>query len=307
MACQKSESQTEKIGVILPLEHRAMDEITEGFVTTLKKLYPKAVNIKIENAQNDPNLQRSIIQQMRDTGYNIIIPVGTNASQMTIAMVHNQPVVSLAADLSDQDRKKLQNGDVAIVHDEISVTSILQFFHQMYPAIHQVVLVHSPSDKVFPELKEAIAAGKQNGILIKTIMASSLPELTSVAQSLPANTQAIFVLKDSLIVSGIGTLANIANERHIPLMTSDQGSVQDGAGFSLGVHEREIGVEGAKLVAAILNGKKASSLPITDMHKLTVFVNQRALTLSFQNPIALIDKAKKLGFSVELTDQPTGR
>ena len=41
-------------------------------------------------------------------------------------------------------------------------------------------------------------------------MVSSLPELYSATQSLPKNAQGIFILKDSLIVSGISTLAKAA-------------------------------------------------------------------------------------------------
>ena len=305
-ACHQEKSSAIKIGIVVPLEHTAMKEIVSGFSETLTKLYHHPVTIKVANAQSDSNLQRAIIEQMHDENDTIIVPIGTGATEMTLAMARNQPVVSLAAEMSEQDRQQRHPCNVAIVHDEISPKQIIAFIHAAYPEIKSIALIHSTADKVFPEVKETIAAGKQYGMTITPVMAATLPDLTSAAQSLPQQTQAIFILKDNLIVSGISTLAKIANERHIPLITSDQGSVQDGAGFALGVHEREIGVEGAKLAAAILSGKSACTLPIAEMKTLTVFINKTALKQETQNELTVSDAAKKMGYATEITDKKMG-
>ena len=56
-----------------------------------------------------------------------------------------------------------------------------------------MILIHSASNKVFPEVKETIAIGKKFGIKITPLMAASLAELYSLGQAIPENTQAIFV------------------------------------------------------------------------------------------------------------------
>jgi putative tryptophan/tyrosine transport system substrate-binding protein len=135
------------------------------------------------------------------------------------------------------------------------------------------------------------------------VMVATLPELYNVAESLPEQTQGIFILKDNLIVSGIGTLAKTASSRHIPLITSDQGSVQNGAGFALGVREREIGVAGAMLAAQALNGKPICDLPIVGMNNLTVFINQSAMQQQKQNKDLILSAAKELHYNTEIVDQ----
>ena len=304
-ACKPSDSTTATttIGIIEPLEHKAMDEIVSGFTATLKEKYKKPFTIRVENAQNDLNLQRAIIQKMQDAHYAMIVPIGTDATQMTLAMNRHQAIVSLASSVTATDRKKLTSCHVAIVHDEIPTIKLIDFIHAAYPKLTQLILIHSTADKVFPEVKEAIAAGKTDGIQIMPRMVSSLPELYTAASSLPENTQGIFVLKDSLIVSGISTLSKEATNRHIPLITSDQGSVQDGAYFSLGVHEREIGSDGAILAASILNGQAACDLPIVEMKKLTVFINQSIAEKTNQSITAVINTAKKLGYEIEVVGQ----
>ena len=295
------EKKTEKkIGIIVPLENKSLDDIVAGFTETLTHQSPVPIKFKIANAQGDINIQRAIIQQMKSEHYDIIVPIGSIATQMAIAMSPHQPIVSLAASYRESDRKQQQPCNISVVHDEISPRQIIAFIHQVYPALTQLTLIHSPSDKIFPDVKVAIAAGKQLGINIKAIMVPSLNELYSVANALPQNTQGILILKDIMIASGISTLETVAQKKHLPLITSDQGTVQEGAAFALGVHERDIGMEGAKLAAAILAGKKACDLPIVEMTRLTVFINQTGLKNENQSITPIEAAANHLQYAIEI-------
>ena len=98
----------------------------------------------------------------------------------------------------------------------------------------------------------------------------------------------------------------MAAARHIPLITSDEGSVENGAGFALGVRERQIGVEGAQLAVQVLNGKNACDLPIVEVKKLSVFINQDALNQSMQKIAPIVDAAKKLQYNVEMINTKRG-
>lgn len=284
------------IGIVEPLEHASMMEIASGFSDTLNS---KPVSIEVKNAQSDPNLERAILQQMRDSGDDIIAPIGVDATQMALSLIHNKPIIGLASDISEAARKKLQNCNLAIVNDEISVQQLITFIHQVYPDMTNILLIHSSANKVLPEVAQTIEAGKKLGITIQAKMITALPELYSVGNSLPENTQGILVLKDHMVVSGISTLAKIAANRKIPLMASDQGSVENGATFALGVHERDIGIEGAKLADKILKGEKPCEIPIVEMTHLTVFVNTSALQSENLDQISIDSAAKQLNYRVE--------
>jgi putative ABC transport system substrate-binding protein len=303
-ACEQDHSNVTRIGIVIPLEHNAMNEIISGFSDTLKQQYPKSIVLDVKNAQNDPNLQRSIIQQMNDNNDQFIVTIGLGATQMATAMVNEKPIIGLAAGLSDEDRKAHKTCHVALVHDEISPAILLNLIKATNPEIKHVTLIHSSAEKVFPEVKIAVDAAKKIGINITPIMAATLPDLTSVAAAIPADSQAILVLKDNLIVSGISLLAKTAQQLHIPLISSDQGSVEAGAGFALGVHEREIGVDGAKLAILVLKGESPCELPVVEMKKLTVFVNEKALMQQSQNASQIEKAAKKIGYAFEITQSP---
>lgn len=301
-ACEQAAEQ-KKIGIIVPIEHKAMNEITAGFTETLKTIYPYPVKIKIANAQSDINLERAFIQQMRDEKYDIIVPIGTDASQLSASIIKDQAIVSLASRLTDEDRKKRKSCNIAIVHDEITAKKLISFIRKTYPKLSRLALIHSPSEKVFSEVEEVKMIAKREGIEIKTLMVSTLNELYSTANAVPADTQAIFVLKDHLIVSGISTLEIAAYKRKIPLITADQGSVQEGAGFALGVTEKDIGTEGAKLAAAILSGKSPCDLPIATLSEPTVFINQSTLLKSNQSLDNVLKTAQAHRYKVQFVKE----
>ncbi len=301
-ACSSSDNeQIKKIGIVVPLENKALDEMVAGFSETLSAQTKTPIKIKVVNAQGDMNLQRSMIQQMKDEHYSLIVPIGTVATQMTAATITNQHIVSLAANFAEQERKARKNCNITVVHDEISPKEIIQFIHQTYPDLKHLTLIHSTSDKIFPDVKTAVLAGKAIGIEIKPLMISTLNELYSVANALPDNTQGILILKDIMIASGISTLKMTAEKHHIPLIASDQGSVQEGALFAVGVHEREIGVDGANLAKEILAGKSDCSLPIVEMTKLTVFVNPSTLQAQHQSIDNIQQAANQFHYKIELT------
>lgn len=273
----KQKHNVKRIGIVLPIEHQALNEIVAGFTSTLQTLYPHPLEFKIANAQGDMNTQRAIIEQMRDADYAMIVPIGTSTTQMTASLVEQKPVVALAAVYSEQERHVRKSCNVAIVDDEISNVQVMDFIHHVYPNLRTLALVHSAGDKIFPEVAETKLAAKNDNIEVHSFMVTNLAELYTIGQALPSSTQAIFILKDNMIASGIDTLISIAKVRHIPLITSDEATVEKGAAFAIGVHEKQIGEEGAKLATQILQGKSACQLASVKMTHPTVFINQTAL------------------------------
>lgn len=270
---------SKKVAIIVPAPIQALIEITQGFESSLKEHYHGPIDFKIANTQGDPMLQYATIQSLRQQHYDLIVPIGSDATAATLSLIKTIPVLSLASDLSEMERQKRQPCNVAVVHDEISPKEQLNYLHQVLPNIKQVSLIHSAADKIFSEVEEAKKAGKEFGITITPMMAASLMDLQLVATKIPADAQAIFILKDMQTVSGMAQLHNIAASRQLHLISSDDGSVKDGAEFALGVEEKEIGIRGGMLAAEILQGKDPGTLPIAEMTKLTLFFNPTAVKI----------------------------
>lgn len=295
-----AQNAPKKVAIIIPIEIKAIDEITQSFEKNLQAHYSGPITFKIANAQGDMNLEHAAIASLRDQNYDLIATIGTDATAMALSMVKTTPILSLASDLSETQRQQLHPCNVAVVHDEISSEEQLAFIHQAFPDIKNVTLIHSAADKVFPEVEAAKKSGKKFGITITTMMAATLPDLQTVANNIPSNTQAIYILKDMQVVSGVPQIAKIAQLHKIPFISSDDGSVKNGAGFSLGVHENQIGINGALLAADILNGQRACDLPIAEMQELTVFLNPKVMENSGIEIDSIKTTAEKMKYQLEI-------
>jgi putative ABC transport system substrate-binding protein len=271
------DSKKTVIGFVLPIEHKALDDIVQGFKSTLKENKFENVVIKVENAQSDLNLERAILEKMNQSQFKIVVPIGVEATQMALSVVKNKPIIGLATKFSQEDREKESMCKLSIVHDEIPMEKIFELIHNSFPNLKELTLVHSTAEKVYPEIPIAIESGKKFNIKVTPKAVTSMLDLMNLSQVLPSSTKGILILKDHMIVSGISSLVNYANKNKIPLITSDQGSVEAGADLALGVSEKEIGKKGALQAMAILQGKKPCSLPIDEISELSLFINEQSL------------------------------
>ncbi len=260
------------IGVLVPISLPAMDQIVSGYEAQLQKSYPEKVEFLVKNAQGSAIIQQSILQSFFDQHVDIIAPIGTSATQMAVHLNQkNIPIVAIAA---ERPQGLSTDKNFTNILDEVSVATQLGFVHQALPELKKMTLIYSADDRMFADVKAAEVSAKENGIVLQTLMVQQLPDLYTVKSHIDADTQAIFVLKDEMVVSGIQTLVQVAQSRQIPLIASDDGSVEKGAAFSLGVRESDIGKYSAMATAKVLAGALASSIPPFVMTDYTVFVNE---------------------------------
>ena len=252
----------------------------------------------VKNAQGDPNIERSIMQQFNGPSVDIVAPIGTDASQMAIAMIQNKPIIGIAADQLKQNAKKANNPNVTGVLDEVSVAKQIAFIHQAMPQIKKLTLVYSSDDRIFADVKTAVTTAKKYNIKIQKLMMSQLSDLYTISHNIDKDSQGIFILKDELIVSGINTLLQQAEQKKLPLIASDDGSVGKGAAFALGVSETQIGVDAANMALKIINGQKAADLPVFIMKDYSVFLNPAGAAAQNVNVSAISAAAKKAGYVV---------
>jgi len=277
LAAEQSTVPEKRIGIVIPMEHEALRAIVAGFEETVSANYPGKVRFDVENAEHDLNVQRAIIQKFINQKVDMVVPVATAPAQMAITLVKKQPIVGLAAMIPDAMREKPGVADrYTGVRDEISGQKQLDFMRAVLPGLKEITMIYSLDDKVIPEAKAIIAMAQKNGIQVQSLMIQNLSELYTVSQHIDDKSQAIFILKDNLIASGVNTLVRQAQTLKIPLITSDEGTVERGAAAALGVEEKQIGVEGGKLAVKILNGVPVKDLPIQEMSHLLIFVNKKS-------------------------------
>ncbi len=258
------------VGIIVPIEHQALTDIVNGFKQTLKQ-YDDSINIIVKNALGEINIQRSIIEQFKHQNIDLMVPVSLGTTQMAANLNSRIPIISLASKY-DQNQQIPKN--VAGVSDEIGAKKKIELLKAIYPQIKKFSLIYSGSEKILPEVEDAVVEANDRGIKVQKMMIKELRDLYSVSRMISDDSELIFILKDNLVASGVQTLVREAKKRKIPLMTSDECTIIGGGSFALGVKEQQIGIQGAKLAIKLFAGANIQELPFEQMEELTIFYNE---------------------------------
>ena len=300
---QSAESEDKKlIGIIMPIQHQALEDIATGFQEELAQFMgdQKNYEVRVMNAQGDLSVQMAIIQNLMRNNCQLFVPIGTATTQMTMQLLRNseRKILALAAHLPHAIQTEEGISPITGILDEVSLEQQLQFLQGLLPSLRKFTVVHSGSEKIHDELAKLRAYGQHHHLDIQFLMAQTMTDLASCTQSINSDTQCLFILKDHLIVSGIHLLIQRAAALQVPLIASDEGSVKAGAVVALGVREDQIGRDGAKLAAAILKGQSPREIPITRVETIQIFMNKKSCTRQMIDEQALHRLGEELHYQV---------
>ncbi len=282
--------------VIAPIVHPAMESIFSGFKETLIALYPDTT-VTCANAMGDNALLQTLIRQAEAQKVDLIAPIGTGTTRMTLALAPTRTVVALAAQL-EAPVIQAEHKRLTAVLDEFDPALHLQFLHAVLPNIKKITLLYNPqNEKVFSEIKTLKAAAEALSITLILREVTNASEVYALSNQLPNDTEALFILKDHLLASAAATLHKLAIKRHIPFIAADDGSVKNGAAFGLGVEERQTGVSGAKLAYALFSGTTPSDLPILPPNDLCLFINKEACMKQSIDSLKLVEAAQAFAYT----------
>jgi putative ABC transport system substrate-binding protein len=271
-----------KIAIIMPMSHKAMDDIVDGFEEQLKNNINEQYKLIIYNAQGDPNLMRTIFQQISSNHYDMVVPIGTNATQLAIKMLKkDKKIISIAAELSEYD--EAENANLINVEDNVPMEQFVKFIQTIISKPEYLTLINSNDSRIFNQSKLIKTLLKDIGCNLQVISIQNMPEIFSALQTVNEKSQAILVLKDHLVVSAMPSIVNVAQKRGIPIIASDEGSVKSGANVALGVKERQLGVVGAKIVMSLIDNKSKKNYKINNKANLIIFRNNILLPNPLKN------------------------
>jgi len=261
------------VGIIVPLTHPSLEKIVKGFCSQLSKQLNNKCSFIVRDAHGDQHVQQpAIIDEMKYKQVDLIVPIGRLCTQMTVQKAPEIPTVALAASPDVITKGNLVTG----IHDEIAPESICAFIKHIVPNINKYSIIATQSEKTLPEIEALRNHSMNAGITVQTIFVQTPSDIYLATHSVNSDSQAIFILKDHMVVSSVATIAQLAKERSIPLIASDEGSVLSGAACALGVEETSIGEAGAVYAAQILQGTSPKDIPVKPLSNLVIFINKHA-------------------------------
>lgn len=286
-ACKRSDEDKKiSIAILTPVTHPSLEQIEKGFRETMEGSYPGLFRFTTYNAQGNKTLMRSEIEEVARQNYALVFTLATSPSQMTREVFEKKgieiPIVFTCVNdpvgfhivSSEETRAEHVTGVKEMVRFEEEMAALLAY----KPTVQTVLLVYDPSNPGLSKDQQQIEQIlKKQGIALQNVEIYKANELLSKVEPFMAKADAVIVLKDNTVVSGLDALVKLCDRYRVPLMASDLDSPDRGAAFGYGVHEIEFGIEGAKKAIQILvNGEQPGNIPVTPIENFTLRVNSDA-------------------------------
>ena len=290
-----SQPEPPLIAITQIVEHPSIDAIREGALKYLQDAglkKDKDFTWVYNNAQGNQSINIQIAQKFIGMGPKVILAISTPSAQAILANRKDNEISMVFGAVSDPVGAKivstLQKNQETVtgVSDAPPLAAQVLLIQTMFPRLKNLGILYNPGEvnsvNTRNNLKKHLVDKGINLIEMPVINASML---MGAAQKLIGQVEAIYVPQDNLIISAIEVLIRLQDEHKIPVFTSDQGSVQQGALACVGINYFESGKVAGEMILKILKGQRAGSIPTYFSDKTQAYINLKALrALSLKLP-----------------------
>lgn len=290
-----SESYT--IGINQLVQHPALDAAAEGFIAAFEDA---GIDVEwdAQNANGEQSTALTIAQTFSsNSDLDMVLAIATPAAQSTIQAVADRPVLftavtdPVAADIVDS--MDAPGGNSTGTSDMAPIEDQFKLIQELVPDVATVGIVYS-SGEVNSEVQveEAQVAAEGLGIELKTQTVTSVNDIQQAVDAL-GSVDAIWVPTDNMVVSGIASLIQVAEQNQIPVIGSEAGTVEGGAIATLGIDYFQLGYQTGEMAIEILEGADPASMAVQTANDFTYVVNPGAAErMGVEIPQSILDQAE---------------
>ena len=275
-----SNGDSYKIGINQLVQHPALDSATAGF----KEAFEEAgvdVEFDEQNANGEQSTALTIAQQFASADLDLVLSVATPAAQATAQNIQDTPVLFTAvtdpvsADLIDSMEKPGAN--VTGTSDVAPVDQQLDLLKELVPDAKKVGIVYASGEvNSQVQVDDAKEAAESRDLEIVTQTVTNVTEIPQAVQAL-GDVDAFYVPTDNLVVSGIASLVQAAEESETPVLAAEAGTVEGGAVATLGIDYTELGRQTGEMALRILrDGEDPATMAVETSKEFTYMVNEDA-------------------------------
>lgn len=302
-ACTTDSSNADafKIGVIQLVEHPALDAAYEGFVEGLEEaglVEGEDFVIDYQVAQGDKSSCQTIANKLVSDNCDLILAIATDAAQSTANATSTIPILVTAVtdplDAGLVESNELPGTNVSGTSDLTPVKDQMELLQQIVPDCEKVALLYNSgeSNSVF-QINMAKEKLDELGIAYQDATVSQSSEIQQVVESLNGKVDAIYTPTDNLIASGMATVAMVANDAKIPVITGEEGMCVKGGLATYGINYKDLGkLTATQAVEIIKDGKNPADMPIQYLTNFDLIINEDTVAaLDITIPSDILNKA----------------
>ncbi|MDP9607669.1 UNVERIFIED_ORG: putative ABC transport system substrate-binding protein [Variovorax paradoxus] len=257
-----------RVDVTAIVDHPALDAARKGVSDELNDAgYVAGKNLKLEyqSAQGNVATAAQIAKKFVGDKPNVIVAVSTPSAQTVLAATREIPIVFSA--VTDPVAAKLvksweaTGGNVTGVSDLPPLDKHLAALRKAMPTAKRIGVVYSPGEAnsvaAITELKKLAQSA---GMTVVEAAAPRTVDVASAAQSLVGKVDVFYEPTDNNVTSAFESLAKVADQGKIPLVSADPSVATRGAAIGIGTNYYDLGRQTGKLVVRILKGEAPGSI-----------------------------------------------
>lgn len=300
-AKEGNDNTIKKIGVILWVDHPALNDTLEGLKTGLKELgVEDKVELIVKNANDDASNANMIVDQFVNDKVDLIYAIATPAAQAAmsaadgtdIPVVFNAVTDAESAGLVDSNNKP--GGNVTGVSDMVPVDKQLGLIKEILPNAKKVgVLYNTGEDNSLHQIKQIEELIGKHDLELLTQGVSSSADIALATESLIANVDTLYIITDNTIASATSQVVGIANEANKPVFMAEAGQFEHGILASDSISYLLLGESAAQQTHDILfEGKNPADIAVVIGGKTELLVSESvAKNLGIELPKSVLERA----------------
>lgn len=288
-----AEEKELSVAVVIPINHPSLDEIASGVVSGLEEAgYVEGENLKlnIQNAQSDMSMLSTIADSVIEEDPDLIFAIATPAAQALQQRTQDIPII--LAGVSDpvgaglvEDLEK-PGSNITGVSDMAPLEQQFDVIEEFLPEIKSIGMVYTNSeDNSKFEVEKAKEIAQERGIEVEVASITTALDMQLIAQELAPKVDAVFVPTDNNIASAFETLVTQTDNYDIPVFPTVDAMVSTGGLASIGISQKGIGEQAAKMGLKVLEVGSAQEVPVELAEKtMGVYNNETAEYLKIEIP-----------------------
>lgn len=294
--CNKTNVKKDKIkvGISQIVEFTALDENRKGFIKALEdKGFKVGENLEIDyqNAQGDLNTAQTIAKQFSSQNKDLIFAISTPSAQAAYNATKKIPILMSAVTdpVSAGLVKSLENPNTNVsgTSDYIPVSKQLELVKMFVPKAKNIGVLYNTSEiNSEVQVNKLREYCKKNDYNVVAVGITSTNEVNQAISSILDKIDVLYVPTDQLVVSSMPIVVQKTLEKKIPIIASENGSVEVGALATQGIDYYKLGYKTGEMAAKVLNGEQISKMPVLVEDETKIIVNENTLkALSIEKPL----------------------
>ena len=278
----KNDSEQITIGVTQFMEHPSLDAAFNGFKKAIEDAGLE-VEYDVQMGHGDQNTLSAIANNFVGDKVDLIFANSTPSAQTALKATKDIPIVftsvtdPIGAKLVNSMEEPGGNATGTIDNHPDAIKKMVAFIHEQFDVKDLGTIYNAGEQNSRAQIDLVKHALKGTGIKLYERSVSTTSEVKQAAESLIGKVDAIYIVTDNTVVSGLDAVIKVAEEEDIPLFVGELDSVAKGGFAAFGFKYDDIGYRAGEMAAQILKGEKTpAEIPVEYPPNLKLVLNKKA-------------------------------